>query len=630
MGLLGLGGDPLPREKRDLVDGLTTEFEGLRNANQERLERYRTYRQENESARDLSDAGPTETFDYGNVAKQDKYTRHKVQLPFGMALTVKHAYRIAGRLPDAIVDRREETAEERYRSDTMEKMWWGILRHSGEETVFGTGAWHSSMLGSACFDVYMDFEAQIPRIRALDPAGVLVVRGVDNPHDFQRVYRYWQVSLDEAKATYRGEQFGGVAIDVESMESSHKVGTTEMVTIVEMADRQRTVRFVVGKNDPSVPLLEREHKLGFVPYVVIPNIGPYDDIWGWADYEFVRSLVAYIPALFSREADILRTVANGTMLEKGTGQDPNVVRGVMREGGVLPSRREGSVDPIQAPEVPQFEAEHARRAMEMMKMLGFAPDGAWGTNGVLTTGTAKALDLQPMLEFTAMKQTNWSAGLARLARYCFLIAEKQQVGNATYRGARPGTTTRQTTAFMPFQIGPKLDPITQSVDPASQLDALAGDVEMDGGEESIILPRTPQELFQGDYQMRFVWQNRIDPDDPSYVLSELNKFAQGAQSLRTTLERLGFQAPEDEMKLIEQEAERFPWLRQGLVALTMAAIRGNAQGSGGGNPGASQGELAMDASGMTTQDGGGAGGAYNADAGAAGLSGGLGQLFGGA
>ena len=628
MGLLGLGGDPLPRDQRDLVDGLANEFEGLRMANQERLARYRTYRQENEAARDLSDATATETFDYGRVAKSDEYTRHRVQLPFGMALTVKHSYRISGRLPDAVVDRREETAEERYRSDTMEKMWWGILRHSGEETVFGTGAWHGSMLGASCFDVYMDFEAQMPRIRAIDPAGVLVVRGVDDPHDFQRVYRHWQVSLAEAKATYRGLEFGGVAIDVESMESTHKVGSVEMVTLVEMADREKTIRFALGQ-DRSTPLAQRDHKLGFVPYVVIPNVGPYDDIWGWGDYEFVRSLAAYIPQLFSREADILRMVANGTVIERGTGQDPNVVRKAMREGGVIPSRREGTIEPVQAPEVPQFEAEHARRAMEMFKMLGFAPDGAWGTNGVLTTGTAKALDLQPLLEYTAMKQTNWSAGLSRLARYCFLIIEKQQVGNATYRGARPGITAAQTTAYSPFQIGPKLPPLEQA--PA---DPLAGDIEMDGGEESILLPRNPQELFSGDYTMRFRWQNRIDPDDPSYVLSELNKFAQAAQSLRTTLERLGFQSPEDEMKLIEEESERFPWLRQGMIALLQAQLNaqnGSAgQGNGGGNPGATQGELASDAAAMTQAAGGGGGGAFGQDAGAAGLSGGLGQLYGGA
>jgi hypothetical protein len=576
----------------------------------------------------MNDRAPLATEDYGRVVKQDAYARHRVQLPFGMALTVKHTYRISGRLPDAVVDRREETAEERYRSDTMEKMWWGILRHSGDTTVFGTGAWHASMLGSACFDVYMDVNAQMPRVRAIDPAGVLVVRGVDDPHDFQRVYRYWQVSLAEAKATYRGREFQpGIEINVDSMSSTHKVGSVEMATLVEMADRDRTVRFALGTEEPSVPLSERNHNLGFVPYVVIPNIGPYDDLWGWSDYEFVRSLVAYIPQLFSREADILRMVANGSVIEKGTGQDPNKVREVMREGGVLPSRRDGAVEPIQAPEVPQFEAEHARRAMEMMKMLGFAPDGAWGTNGVLTTGAAKALDLQPLLEYTAMKQSNWSAGLARMARYCFQIIEKQQVGTATYRGVRPGTTARQTRAFMPFQVGPELEPLTQQAEP--NLDPLAGDVEMDGSEESIILPRTPAELFSGDYSMRFVWQNRIDPDDPSYVLSELNKFAQGAQSLRTTLERLGFQSPEDEMKLIEDEAAKFPWLRQGMIALINAQLRGNAQGQGGGSPGASQGELAAEASAMTQAAGGGSAGAFGADAGAAGL-GATGLLYGGA
>jgi hypothetical protein len=133
------------------------------------------------------------------------------------------------------------------------------------------------------------------------------------------------------------------------------------------------------------------------------------------------------------------------------------------------------------------------------------------------------------------------------------------------------------------------------------------------------LPRTPKEIFDGDYEARFVWRNRVDPDDPQYVMSELNKFQQGVQSLETTLENLGVQAPENEMRRIEREAQRFPWVNQGLVSLIMAQIRGNAQGTGGGAPPDQSGALsgAMDT--MNSLGGGGQSGALNADAGAGAL-----------
>jgi hypothetical protein len=559
------------------------------------------------------------TGDYNRQVSDSDPQRHDIKLPFGMALTVKHSFRISGRLPDAVVDRRQETSQERYRSDTMEKIWWSILRASGGDTLFGTAAWDGSQLGASCFDVYFDVAKQIPLIRAIDPSGVLVVRGVHDPHDYQRVYRFWQVSLAEARAQWRGKTFAGTDIDVERMESTSKRGDLDLVTLCQMCDRERCVTFCLGG---EVPLEEYEHNYGFVPYVVIPNIGPYRDVFGWADYEMVRDLSHYISALFSREADILRMVANGAYQDRGSGQSVQAVNQVLRKGGVLPSKRDAQgIEPIDPPEVPDFEGPHAERALQFLKMLGFAPDAAWGDGGA-GSGSDRGLQLQPLLEFTSMKQTNWTAGLARLAEMVFRMIEDKQLGTVTYRGARPGATAKQSRAFAPFQIGPDLPSLTAS---ETVSDEFGDDLEVD-----VELPRTPKELFGGDYEMRFVWQNRIDPDDPAFVLAELNKFVQGAQSLETTLDRLGVQFPEDEMKRIEREAERFPWLRQGMIALVQAQIQAQNQngegGGGGGRPTDVAGGVMDALQMMQTPDGS----ALDADAGAAAMPGGLGPYTGGA
>lgn len=634
MDLSLFSGSPIPRETRDEINALGAEFENLRAAESTRLTRYKTYREESERSRDVDEyyvaqgkGGP-----YNERRQVRDGERHNISLPFGMALTVKHAYRIAGRLPDAIVDRREETAQERYRSDTIEKLWWAILHESDGETLMATGGWDGSQLGAACFEPYFDVDKQMPLIRAVDPAGVLVVRGIDNPHNFQRVYRFWQAPLATVKAEYRDVTFDGYPCQVEGIESTHKVGQVPMVTLVQVKDKNQTIRFALGGSaKDSIPLLRVHHGLGFTPFVVIPNIGPERDVWGWADYEFYRALAAYIPALFSREADIIRMVANGAVIEKGTGQDPNTVKGVLRDGGVLPSRRDGSVEPISAPEVPTFESEHATRALEMLKMLGFAPDAAWGGSDT-RSGADRALQLQPLVEFTAMKQTNWAAGLKRLASMCFRMMEDKQVSSAIIRGTRPGSTPGQRKAFAPFKLGPNQPPVAGP--PSDPLD-----------EEMIEYPATPKDLFQGDYSIRFFWQNRIDPDDPAYVTSELAKFQQGVQSARTTLERLGVMNPEDELKVIEDEAARLPWLRSGMIALIQAQLRNQASGDqsgagqGNGGPESGQGQGGGAPTDLGAQLGsaldtfgaqGNQGGALNADAGHQAIGTDQGQLYGGA
>jgi hypothetical protein len=412
----------------------------------------------------------------------------------------------------------------------MEKMWWGMVRESGDTMLFADGAWDASSLGSACFEVYLNTENQIPIIRTVDPSGVVVVRGNRNPHDFHRVFRFWTVPLASLKNDYRGKKFGSVEIPISDIESTHKVGTIPMATVVQCAEENSTIRFALGgkngtKADAAIPLAEWNHDLGFCNYVVIPNVGPYRDVWGWADYEFIRGLVHYIPQLVSREADIIKAVANGAMIDKGTGEDPEVIKSILKVGGIVSSRKDGALDPIEVPDIPGFAVDHSAMVMDLLKMLSFTPDAAWGTMGA-TSGSDRSLQLQPMLELTQLKQANWSAGLSRLASFAYQIAEKQQGASATYRGgAQTRTGGRQ--SFAPFTIGPSEQPQTAVVEsPNPELDT-----------EEVQLPRTPKDLFQGDYFVRFVWQNRIDPDDPAYVTNELNKFQQGVQSLRRTLEK---------------------------------------------------------------------------------------------
>ena len=592
---------------------LHSEWASLRAVADDRIVRMQTYRDENQVVRDPNLALATnDTTDYGRTSKTQEPQRHNITLPLGNALTIKHAYRIAGQLPDVIVDQRDESPQERYRSDMMEKIVWAILQQSDGETQIADAAWDGSQLGSSCFDMYFDIEKQMPILRAVDPTGIVEVQGVDDPHNFERVYRSWAVPTASIRAQYMGKSFRGEAIDVNEIKGDHMEGQTEMTTIIQLCDSTRLLRFT----ENCVGLYERVHNYGFTPYIVIPNIGPYRDVWGWADYEMVRPLVSYLTALVSREADVLRQVANGSYIDRGTGQLAEETVRTLRVGGVIPSKKDGALDPIQAADMPSFEQEHANRVMELFKMVGFAPDAAWGKPGS-SSGTDRGMQLQPLLELTAMKQKNWQRGLSRAFAMGYKMIEGQMTLTKTYRGAAHGQAGRR----MPFvfQMGPNVEPAS-AVNPDFQPDSLDSiDVP-----EFVDLPRSPKELFDGDYAVRFMWQNRLDPDDPSFILSEINRFQSGLQSLETTLERLGFQAPEDEMRRIENEADRFPWINDGRVALLMAQMRGNAQGTGGGAPTDTSG--ALDGAMETMSDMGPSGGV---DAGTQ-AAGATGQLYGGA
>jgi hypothetical protein len=550
------------RDAKEAVALYAAEFEGLQLDDAERIARFKQYREEAEKSRRPDDIyGDTraQDRDYGRKRKQDhKPRRHNIRIPLDRALTVKHSYRVFGRLPDVAVDRRGETDFERHRANTIEKLVWGITRCSNGEMQDADGAWDGSEIGAAAFEVYWNDATAQARYRNIDPAGCFVVRGLDDPHDFQRFYRCWEVPLRTAQAEYRDQEFQGLPIPFGQFKGTTKDGAgNDIVTIVQVSTKTETWRFELGG---QVPLAYERHDLGFVPYVVIPNIGPERCIWGWADYEFYRDLTDYIPALFSREADIIKQVSGGGYIAEGMGSSNDTIKRVIREGGVVSGKQGGKVTPIEAASVPSFEPSHRDAALEMLKWVGFAPDAAWGLSGA-TSGSDRQLQLQPMLELSAHKQTHWSAGKTRLFRCALRMVEKKTAGRSVYTGTVRSGGSRRSAAFT-LEIGPDL------TTPQPQ-----GPPTLDG-QRPEPMPLDPKKLFDGDYDVRFVYANRIDPDDPAFVMSEIGKFTQGAQSLETTLERLGHPAPEDEMVRIEKEAERFPWIRDGVIKMVTAQLNG--------------------------------------------------------
>jgi hypothetical protein len=99
-------------QTRELLD-YAAEFNDLSIEASERTARMKQYRDELNQARDVGmrdrvmNSNANGDTDYGRRGVTTDPKRHRIPLPIGRATTVKHAFRISGRLPDVVVDRRE-------------------------------------------------------------------------------------------------------------------------------------------------------------------------------------------------------------------------------------------------------------------------------------------------------------------------------------------------------------------------------------------------------------------------------------------------------------------------------------------------------------------------------------------
>lgn len=593
-------------DETPLGEQLRAGFNALHLENSVRLQRYRDAEARYRRSRDAASTELGDGDDYGRSRNQGTRRRHSIPLNYEHALTQKHAHRIAGRLPDVLVPGNDRSNYERFRSDTIEKLIYGVWRYSDVDTQVSSGAHHASLLGASCYDVWFDFGRQMPRFRELHPGTVMVVPGIDDPHDFEAVYRFWTVSIRSLRERYKGVPlpFDGNIEDIKPEDDS--VGKA---TLVELVTRNQRIRFC-----QKTILSEKEHTYGYAPYVVIPNLGPAEEMWGISDWEMYKDVVAYLERLISRQADVAATTANGAMQDFGSGQTPGKLLDILRKGGVIPMRKDsGGLKPVETPQFDSWIESHFEFIRQAINDLGFAPDAAWGTIGAATSGTDRALQLGPQLELTALKQIHWSGGIKRLNTMILKQIEAYTT-KATFRG-----TARKGYRSSPFTIVVNAA-AAEANGPLQEGDLDLSAVGQDG--RPVTLPQTPKDLIDGDYCTEIVWNNRLDRDDPQFILGELNKYQQGVQSAYTTLERLGFADPEEELELIAKEAAKYPWLRQGMIALIKNQLDAQNQSAGGGDTGASggMGDLSG-ALAALTGGGGAASGALNFDAGTRALNG---------
>ena len=612
----GPGVSPLSADP--LIADLEAERLALESADGSRIARMQQYRAELEGHRDASLLGAaSEVSDYGRVVASSQTPRHDIRMPYGLAQVIKHTERTGGRLPDIVVPRLDGSERETWRQSQTEKMLYESWNASGAEVQLADAAWDGSALGACVLECCYDMRyGKVPTFRTLDPTTVSVVPGEHRPDQITRIFRSWYSPRVSVVTEYRGKavdlddlELGPVDVDV-LPEGEHR-GGIDQIRVHECQTDEAKYRWAGG-----VLLHREQHGYGFCPAVVIPNVGPHRMLWGYSDYELVRSVTAYYERLMSRQADIIRFVANGTFTARATGLAADVIHRGIRNGGVLPIKVDGELKALDPPAQPPFVDAHQQVMQQAMNDLGFTPPAAWGNGANTTSGSERQMQMFPQGELAALKQANLSYGLCRLNEMLLQLWEKKAPDSGTYRGVRrSGATSRRYQLQTGDQAQPPQPPAADlTVDPGIDPESGQPDMFADPGQpENAPMPRTPKEIIDGDYCNAVLFSAHLDVEDPQFVMAEINKFNAGIQSAQTTLERLGFQAPEDELQLVEQESERMPWVRQGMIALLQLQLEASmAQGTGGPEMGGDNADAMAAMSSMT--DGQNQGGAVDFDA----------------
>jgi hypothetical protein len=544
---------------RKIIEPFAYELNQLRIDDGMRLQRMVDLRQVMESFRrdSVSRILPS---DYGRNGPELN-DRTDVRLPYLLAICVKHAHRAGGQLPDVRVPRADSSPPERWRQSVLERFLACCWNDSDALVQLTTAAWDASCVGAGAFEVYWNVDRQVACFYARDPAGMVVVPDPYKVWPYQRAYRSWLTPLGSLRASYGGkfvdpvdQRLGRVQID-----GLEPLGDQQgsLCQINEVKDETQCVRW-----SGEVLLHRSDHGADFCPTVLYPNVGPLRMVFGYSDVELAQDIALYYQRVFSRQADVAAFAARGSYTEEQTGVPAVQVREVIKKGGVIPIRRDGKVLPIEAHQQPSFINEHFQAARDALSDLSFVPDAAWGSQGEATSGSERGMQMLPQIELARQKQVNMRWALEKVSELCLRMAERNALGKQRYRGSmrRDGVSR----SFR-MDLGPAV-PAPQGLD----------GVDM-------TLPR----LIAKDYDTEIVFTDHLDVWDPQFVLSELNKFSQGAQSLQTTLERLGTADPIDEMNLIQAEAEAMPWLRQGMIALIekqLDAQGGPGQGEGSAAP----------------------------------------------
>jgi hypothetical protein len=494
---------------------------------------------------------------WGDASNPTPRNRYSLSANYLQPIVMKHVQLLVGRLPAIQVMPRGPETEDREHAEKLEGVLYGIWNACDAGNVFQKVAWDSYVLRRGLVVYYWDMEAKQARFKHVNPDDFYP--RYDNGEIYECVYGYRR-NVEALKENYPEK-----ADAIEPMPPTHttqiygqtqpEFNQTDYTTVIDYYHRNGQFTRISGDVVlEDMKLAYPENGVPFVEFPCYPSNGNREPKNG---IDQLVELVQYLSQLVSQKADVIRTYANPTILDRASGQSPDQIRrAVAADGSVLPIHRDGGIEFLNWNGTMPAIEDQVELIRDLIFDLSGKPRSAFGQTITNQSGVVTNLALTPTLQSNEYHETQWGMALSFLNRRLLQLTEKFGASHkTTYRGYRP--------------IG------------ADMSKAKIQNLEFQGDE------------IQKWYENRIKWPSAIRTDDPVFIQNIMSQMQAEppAISLYTALELLGHEDVEAEIDRIEQQLQdprlhpdRMQAATQAAEAAGNGALAGKFMGGGAGGP----------------------------------------------
>ena len=444
-------------------------------------------------------------------------SRHKYTNNMCEPIVTKYASLLLGDAPGISVPRASETALEEdiagfegfgeetpdfasdeNRSEILEKILRRIIYTDNPGAkIFYEGSKAGSLYGDTVLYTDYDEKKDTFKIQNVFPGYVRAAWAQDDFNELDFVVIQHIVSVAQVHKKY------GVMVDADDPAEN-----TDLVWDTRRLDNQDHAIIRTYWDDEvkitwagDTILETKKHKHKRVPFWFISNReDPYHP-WGMSDLEDILALQERLNIAISNQADIIELFANPKIiLKNGTQRDIEALKSV--KGNVIPLRRDADMQPFQfTGQIFPIQQEISDVRQAIHDISGLPPVFFGNAQGSIVTGVALSAQAAPTLQIVNAKGLGWTRTLQEMFSFMLETLEKR-----------------------------------------------GGKVELAPGKK-----RSYKDIINGNYAVKVSMNVRTPRDDGTFIQNELNKMNFRVQSRLTTMEKLGIESGDDELKRIAFE-----------------------------------------------------------------------------
>lgn len=448
-------------------------------------------------------------------------------------ITERFSTYLMGRSFTTNVDR-PNTLEFRDQAERTEKILKRLIHLAKGHILMGEGARTGSVLGRTIYKVYKtgDKGRQHACFQHVQPDYFYGIPATDSPAgEYAKVFYSYPIDITEARRMfgdlpYKTEADASQAQRYDPM-PEERSNTTSMirmarrVPVLEVWTRDAYLLMVgeVVVFNGANPFKWSDTKEGFIPFVVIENIRNDGENKGESDIEQVRDLNEQLNYLLSRKQYVVGRWLQPTLVWEGAPQNYlDILTSTIGGGGAIPTRL-GSRLYFLAYDKPNPAVQELEQALRtsILETAGLNEIAFQGTvHGYVNTGPSVNAQYQPITSVIQKKQGVWEVGIVLL--FAMLLQLQEDIGDSDALG----------------------------------LTVVNSSVNKKNGSDGQVVALSGTDIA-GLRETTIVWPGLMPKDDVAAAQLEMQKAAQGMQSIYTTLEKLGEDYPDDEIARIRQE-----------------------------------------------------------------------------